>query len=241
MEENKEKDTKQAKVDEKEAKVAQKPENKKETKKEVKANKKLETKKKAKDGKKKSNSIIGAVVLGVILLVAIIILAVALTAKTPENAVNGMFNSLKTGDFEKVNEFVNYNELMNSSEISAEDGLDQETQKLFFDKLDWKIIKVEKENDNATIEVEVTNKDFKTILGNYMQKVLKVAFSGQEMSDQEIENYLIEELRNEQAQTTTVTKTIQAVKQDGEWKVVVDEELEDALLPGLNDAVNALS
>ena len=38
---------------------------------------------------------------------------------------------------------------------------------------------------------------------------------------------------------TTATKTIQAVKEDGKWKIVGNDDLTNALLPGLQDAMNA--
>lgn len=200
-----------------------------------KENKKVGTKSKGKNG------IILAIVLGIILVLAIAILAIALTAKTPENAVNGMMNSLKSGDFEKVNEFVNYNEIINDSEITDSDNLNEQAQELLFDKLSWKINKITKEGDTASVEIQVTNKNFKTIIANYMQKALKTAFSGGEFNESEMTNYLLEELRNEQVETTTETKTIKVQKQDNDWKVEVDTELIDSLLPGLNETVNSLS
>lgn len=71
------------------------------------------------------------------------------------------------------------------------------------------------------------------------EKALKAAFG--RASEDEIENYFTEELKSESVQTTTVTKTIQTVKEDEKWKVVSNDELTDALLPGLQEAMNALS
>ena len=74
-----------------------------------------------------------------------------------------------------------------------------------------------------------------------MQKALKAAFGGDNVSEEQIEGYFSEELKNDQVQTTTTTKTIQAVKEDKKWKVVSNDELTDVLLPGLEEAINSLS
>ena len=122
------------------------------------------------------------------------------------------------------------------------ESLDQETMNLLFDKLSWKVTETTQEENTANVTVEVTNKNFKTIIANYMQNALRVAFSGQELSDAEMENYLLEELRNEDVETTTTTQTINLTKQDGKWVInTTDTNLIDILLPGLNEAVNSLS
>ena len=204
---------------------------------------KTETKKfevkndKAKKGKnkkaKKNKWIASAVLVVVVLAIAALLTVMIVTSSDPKKSTDGLLTNLKAGDFEKAQEFITGEDLLNNEEF------DSETQRLFFDKLAWKVTKVTTEGDNATIELEVTNKDFKVIISNYMQKALKAAFTG--AGEQEIENYLMEELKNEQAQTTTVTKTIQAIKEDKKWKIVSNDELTDALLPGLQESINSLS
>ena len=121
-----------------------------------------------------------------------------------------------------------------------DENLNEETKTLFFDKLSWKVIKVTENGNEASVEVEITNKNYKTIITNMMQKALKAAFSGKEVTEQESQNYLTEELKNEQVEMTTVTKTINVVKVDKKWKVVQNDELVDSLLPGLQEAINSL-
>ena len=156
--------------------------------------------------------------------------------------VEGMFKALKNGDYDKVNEYINYNEVISSSNILDSESLDEETMNLLFEKLSWKITETTKEENTASVTVEVTNKNFRTIIANYMQNALRVAFSGQELSDAEMENYLLEELKNEDVETTTTTQTINLTKQDGKWVInTTDTNLIDVLLPGLSEAVNSLS
>ena len=192
---------------------------------------------------KKTNkkSPIIAIIIVVILLALVGVVYVTLQ-NTPKSVVNGMFKALKDGNYEKVNEYINYQEVISSSDVIDSENLDTETMNLLFNKLDWKITETTQEGNNASVTVEVTNKNFKTIIGNYMQNALRVAFSGQELSDAEMENYLIEELKKEDMETATITQTINLTKQDGKWVInTTDTSLVEILLPGLNEAMNSLS
>ena len=152
-----------------------------------------------------------------------------------------MLNSLKNADFESVNKYINYDEVVNQSEMLKDSEMDQETQSLLFNKLSWKIMNITKEADKASVEVEITNKDFEQIISNYTQEALKIAFSGESFTEEEQNNKLKEQLKNDQIQTKTVNTTIQLIKQEGNWKVQADENLVKALLPGLQDAINSLN
>ncbi len=211
---------------------AKKEENKKETKKPDEAKK--ETKKKfdkPEDKKKKTNK--GVVVASVIAILAIVVIIcfIVFTANSPKNVVEKMFKEIETGNYS--------GEIL--SNLLQQESFNQEAQSLLFDKLDHKIVKVEENGDTATVEVEITNKDFKTIMNNYMQKVIKLAFGGQQPNEEEMTNYLIEELKNEGVQTVTVTQSIALQKQDGKWVLSEENDFAGILLPGFNEAINALN
>ena len=152
-----------------------------------------------------------------------------------------MLSALKQGDFNKVYEYVDYQELLENAELDSQNAENQDKEKLLFEKLEWKINKINENGDNATVEIEITNKDFNVIITNYMQKVLKAAFSGENISNEELENYLYELLADDQVQTATNIKTIELTKQEGKWKVTANSDLTSALLPGFEDAVNSLN
>ena len=243
--EEKEKKQEEVKKSEKEAKNTEKKQDTKKVdtkKQDVKKEDKNKVKGKVTVENKKSKK---APIITAIVIIAIIILAIVLYvvfANGPKGVVEGMFRALKNGDYDKVNEYINYNEVISSSDVLDSESLDQETMNLLFDKLSWKVTETTQEENTANVTVEVTNKNFKTIIANYMQNALRVAFSGQELSDAEMENYLLEELRNEDVETTTTTQTINLTKQDGRWVInTTDTNLIDILLPGLNEAVNSLS
>ena len=83
-----------------------------------------------------------------------------------------MLSALKQGDFNKVYEYVDYQELLENAELDSQNAENQDKEKLLFEKLEWKINKINENGDNATVEIEITNKDFNVIITNYMQKVL---------------------------------------------------------------------
>ena len=211
-----------------------------ETKAEKKATKKAskETKKKEKSQKTTKNKT-AAIVAIVVLVVIIIAIAasVLFSLNSPKASLNYILTALRDADFSKIE---NYNRLLSSSGIINGDSINQDTQKLLFEKLEWKINSVEQEGDNATVEVEITNKDFQKIISNSMQKALASAFNGEDMSDETVSNYLIEELQDDSVGTTTVTRTIQMVKQDGKWGVTDAKSLIEALLPGLSETINSI-
>ena len=196
-----------------------------------------------KENKEKDNKKIGYWVGGIVLLVIVlaIVTALLLVPTTPEKTVEGMLNSLKNADFTGVNKYVNYNEIVNESDMLQNSEIDEETQSLLFNKLTWKILNIAKEENTASVEVEITNKDFDKIISNYKQEALRIAFSGESFTQEDQNNKLKEQLKNEEIGTKTVTTTIQLIKQDGEWKVQADENLVNALLPGLQEAINSLN
>ena len=225
---------------------------KKEVKKEEPKFKKVDKKEIKKDNKKKENKketkvakwVPTVITVVVVLLVAALLTVMIVTSSAPKKSLDALLTNLKAGDFEKAQEYLSGEDLI----VSTGD-VDQETQKLLFDKLNWKIGNVTENEDNtATIEVEITTKDFQTIINNYMQKALEAVKgaiignnSDQSFSSTDFENYFIEELQNEDIQTTTINTTINAVKEDKEWKIVSDESLVNALLPGLQETVDSLS
>ncbi len=211
----------------------------------------VETKKADKNNKKenkenkdeKSNKVVGYWVGGIVLLLVVlaIVTALILLPATPEKTVDGMLNSLKNADFESINKYINYDEAGNQSEFLEDSQIDEEAQSLLFNKLSWKILNITKETDKASVEIEITNKDFEQIISNYTQEALKIAFSGESFTEEEQNNKLKEQLKNEQIETKTVNTTIQLVKQEREWKVQANEDLLKALLPGLQEAMDYLN
>ena len=130
---------------------------------------------------------------------------------------------------------------LGASEENTENEAVNENDKLFYENLQWKIKNIEKNGDEAKIEVEITNKNYKTIFQNYTKKIIQKLFNNESTSTEEMEQYLIEEFKNENVDQVTTTQIITVQKQDGKWKVVVDESLRNAIYPGLTEAIEALT
>lgn len=237
------KEEKQEKVDEPKFSKVQAKDLKKETDMNNIENKKEKKKHKEKIvSEEKSTKKVGYFVSGIILLLVVlaIITALLLLPTTPEKTVQGMLNSLKNADFGSVNKYVNYEEIIGKSKMLQNTEMDEETQSLFFNRLSWKILNISKEETTASVEVEITNKDFEQIISNYTKEALKIAFNGGSFSKEEQNNKLKQQLKSEDIGTKTVTVTIQLVKQNREWKIQSNEDLINALLPGLQEAINSL-
>ena len=174
-------------------------------------------------------------ILTVVIVLAIVALLTVLivTSSDPKKSVDGFLTNLKAGDFVKAQEFSTGDSLFKDQEYS------EETQKLLFDKISWKVKKVTAENNTATVEIELTNKDFSEVLQNYKNKIWKDISSviGKTI---DTSRYFEDELKNENLGTKTITVNIKLQKQDGKWKVVANNELANSLLPGLQESVNAI-
>lgn len=212
-----------------------------ETKKEAskKDNKVEKNKKENKEKKQKGKSKVGYWIGGILLLIIAlaIVMAFAVMPSSPEKTIDALFNCLKTGDIQGASKYVT-----NLEEVQevTDDDIPTEGKQLLFNKLEWKIVNVTKEKDVAKVEVEITNKDFKTIITNFMKKVVKVAMSGEAISEEKQDQYLVEELKNESIQTVTEKMEIELEKQDRKWKAKVNEDIMISLLPGFEEGMNSI-
>ena len=191
---------------------------------------------------KKKNKKVVFIIIGVVAVIAVaaIIGAIFIVSniKTPKAILEEVLTALKTNDFTKVQE---YKEFMDSSELLNDSEFNQEAQKSFFDKLEWNIQEEKIEGDTATIQLEITNKDFKTAVKNYVQKVLKLAFSGEQINEEQMTNYLLEELNDENLSSVTVNSTITMKMKDGKWDIEDTNSFMNAILPGLEEAINSIT
>lgn len=184
--------------------------------------------------------------IAVLIILFVIVALIYLAVPTPEKTINEMLKSMKEGNFEQLEQYVDYKDLANISVLGTNDEeqmTEEEAQKekLFYESLEWKINKVETKGEEATAEIQVTNKNFKTIFNNYIKKVIQKAFSGENTSDEEMEQYLLDEFKNESIDKITTTQTITLKKQDGKWKIQVNDNLRNAVYPGLTETMNEFS
>ena len=158
---------------------------------------KKEKNKNAKTDKKK-NWVPTAIVAIVVIAIIAVLTVMIVVSSDPKKSLDGLLTNLRSGNFEKAQEYLSGDE----TELT-DTSLDEEAL-------------------NAAKEAIGS--------GN-----------AENISEQDFQQYFLEELKNEEIQTTTNEKTINAVKVDNKWKIVSDDDLVSAILPGLEEAINTLS
>ena len=181
---------------------------------------------------KKNNKWIVTVIVSVAVIILVVILTILMVnSSSPKKSIEGLLTNLKSGEFEKAQEFV----IGDDALLSSAQDLSVEIQKLLFDKLSWKINNILKDGNEAIIEIEITNKDLKSIT----KQILKDAFANEAMSKEQIENALTEALKGDNIQTTTISAKLKAIKED-KWKIEANEELDVALIPSLENVIQSI-
>lgn len=200
-------------------------------------NEKVKKEKPIKEKGKKRN--IFARIVAIIILLAIVIGIIVIALPSPARALEEMFRNLKAGKMSDIDKYVDYNSLIDIPALGNLEGADStDNDKILYEDLKWNIKKIEKNEEEAKIEVEITNKNYKNIFQNFTKKVVQKILNNEKPSDEEAGQYLMEELKNKEVGQTTTTQEITIRKEKGKWKVVVDENLQNAIFPGLSEAVN---
>lgn len=192
--------------------------------------------------KNKALKIILCIVVLVIVIAVIIFGIIKLTAKNPTDSVTSFIEYLKSGDLNGAKEYTNESSL----EML---GIDSETEdiemvKLFFKNVNLNIVEVTKDSNQAIVKAEITNRDLKTIMRNYMQKALELAMSSINSSnttedmESQLQEFFKSQFESTQIENVTTSVDIVLTKVDGDWKIVLDENLRDAILPGLTEISN---
>ena len=191
-------------------------------------------------------------------VVTIIVIALILTfgyfamLKVEQNKVASTieetFTNLKSSENNDQKEEV-LEEIKNNTEEEngTEDSIDYT---VLFNKLDYSIIENKANFKEADVVIDITNKDMKQILGNYLVKIFQLAFSNaftntysDEQMNEELANYLKEQMESEKIDSITTQITLKMEKQDGKWIIKEEskEEFVNAVLPGFLDTINEIN
>lgn len=224
---------KDKKVEEKNKKVTEKNKEAKEK------NNKIEDKKDLKKYKEKRSKKWIVIVVLLLILIALVLL-VAYTSITPRMAVNNTFTNLKNGKVSNWN--INYDELIAvlDAGIRQGNGNMTELEQNCFNSLEWSITGESVENQTATVNVEVTTKNFRQVLLNWIEKMSEKLETQEDISEEENFELLEEGIKQENVQTITTTANINLEKKGLLWKVKVDENLINAIYPGLNQVLEVM-
>jgi len=157
----------------------------------------------------------------------------------PQKTIDKAFMALKIGDIEEVNKYTDYNKIIYSlDEILVEEENLEITKDLFID-MNWKIKNIQIDKNVAIAEVEVTNKNFVSIMTNWIKKII-----GEKASKKEITNELfidcLKETLLEVKELKTNSQEIKLIKINRKWNIEVNENLRSLLYPGIDSVVEGL-
>lgn len=112
-------------------------------------------------------------------------------------------------------------------------------QKNLFNTMEWTIENIKEEDGTVVAIVEVTNKNYKEIIIEWLKQIVELKSETEELSNEASLKVLEEILIENNIGTQSVIKKIQLMEQDGEWKIIVDDELINLIYPGI-EAVDSV-
>ena len=195
------------------------------------------------NGKRKNVIKLKPILLFIIITGLVITLIISINKKKEdftkqEEIINQAFSALKTTNINEVNKYTNYNKIicgldesiLNQEEVS-------EIEKNLFNTMEWSIEKIKEEDNNTVAIIEVTNKDFKMIITEWLQEIVNRKTNGEDISNEVGLKVLENILKNNNYGTQTVIKK---VKIDKDSKIEVNDDLINLLYSGIESVSNAL-
>lgn len=163
--------------------------------------------------------------------------------KEVEESVNDCFSSLKSTNIEQVNIYVDYEELIKSLDTIIIENREEEVSSLekeLFKTLEWKIEEIKVEDSNAIVTVETKNKDLKTVVIKWLQQLATLKNAGEAINNQIALEELKKTLANEN-KTEKTKKDIILKKDNGTWKLELNENLRTLVYPGVEDIASVIN
>ena len=156
-----------------------------------------------------------------------------------EDVINHFFEAIKNADQEAANQYVDYQQLINSlDEMILQDESDEIEKELFRD-IEWNIEDIEEQENQVVAIVEVKNKDFKNVITAWMKELVSAKSSGMSITNEYALEKLTEELKQEE-NLKTVIKKIVLQKENDSWKIQVNEDLRDLVYPSVDSVISVL-
>ena len=184
----------------------------------------------------------------VVLIIALVVggcfVFLNLTKKQALETVDEMFTAIKTGDKEKIKQYINIEDSTEEENTSE----DQEMEKAMLKNLNYEVISTDVKFNECIVKLNVSNKNLKTVFGNYITKAFSLAFSQafgamteEEMNNQ-LQQYFEEQYDSDSTETITSEITINMKKESGKWNITCDEDaFVEAVLPGYEEVVESLN
>ena len=155
--------------------------------------------------------------------------------------IEGLLEALKSGNDKSINKYIDYNALLNSIDISLIELNEEERatfSKVSFENIKWNIKNIEVNENNAYVDVELTNKNFINVITNLMKKLIQD--KNKQIDNTIYFNKLIEAM-NETEEFVTEKEKITCIKQDNSWKIQMNNELRNLLYPEIENINNVIN
>lgn len=182
--------------------------------------------------------------IGILLLVIVMSMLSACGGEKPDTAVTNGLNAVKALDTKTMQAYFDAEGMESFEENNVSESNDQdETLKKLLSKMEYSITETKEDGDKAVVTADITAVDMKLLMGEYMQDMLGLAFSGISEDEMEIkaEEMMVDLFSREDNATITTTVDFQLKKADDSWKIQLSDELLDAILGGLISYGNQLN
>jgi len=186
-------------------------------------------------------------IFALICLLALICGLCACSTKTQESTLSQYFDLLKKLDYTSANSMV-------IIEATDTDKIDPVLTKsdfndILFSTLTYDIWKVKKQDANTVIITvmvhQIAMKEvYSEVISDYSDYMLEQSKQGIDPTDEQIKQAtdasMLKAVKANTAKIDTITVDVKLEKQDGQWKIVMDKPLLNALFGGLIEAMDEL-
>ncbi len=191
--------------------------------------------------------------LGIFLLVLMLSFNVACSkGETAEQATANALSAIKTLDKESLSKYMDYNDLVESNEDGNGEKAEEADEQLkkIFENLDYKIVSTDEKENEAVVKAEITNVDMEKVMGEVIKNAFAEAFSqaftsseeqqSDNESEQVINEYFSQAIEENKDSKVVNTVDIKLTKVDGQWKINMNDELQNALMGNMLRIANQL-
>ena len=172
------------------------------------------------------------------------------SAAGAEKALISGMDALKAGNYETLGDYFTLDSELFGAVTEAADGEDlsqyTELLPLITGSMTYEILSIEENENTATAELSITNKDLSGIMTAVISQLMSTQFSSILTGNIDIDGIaeeVVQSARNaieKQTETVTNTVTVQMSKTGDKWLIAADDDFADAVSGGLASSLDRL-
>lgn len=184
-----------------------------------------------------------------IALLLVVSLAACSMGESAKQATDNALKAIKEMDEETMSKYLEVDELVeNDSSPSNPTNVGEEEMDVIFENIEYKINSSEEDGDNAVVNVDITNIDMTEVFGTLLQESISLAFSNafssNEITDEEMDmkmnQMFFDIIEKNKENTVTNNVDIKLHKSDKNWKISMDDKLQNALTGNFLNVVKSM-